>query len=231
MQGDTGGNDIARSWDRRPRERRKPATREKILRAAEEFLEGGGSLADLTLTGIAREVGVHQASLYYYFGDKYELIAELMNIRNLLAEAQEPQEGEDFAAFFERHFDALLAQWATQPRIVQAGVDLIVADPRYLAEWRRYMESWVPPMARVARADPRYSPAAHQSDLEEVLTVFMWTVERNCYMLFTVPPWPDRARIARRKEALLQSLLASLGYPAAPAPGGPDPSRGAATGE
>ncbi|MFC3995663.1 TetR/AcrR family transcriptional regulator [Nocardiopsis sediminis] len=191
--------------------------RDKIIRAATEFLESGGSLSDLTLTAIAREVGVHQASLYYYFSDKYELVAELMNIRELLADAQEPREGEDFGSYAERHLDALIAAYTDRPRVLQAGIDLICADPKYLAAWKDYMESWVPPLARTARADPLYDPAGHDGELEEVLTVFMWAVERNFYMLFSTPPWPERAQVERRKRTVLRSLFASLSYPAPPA--------------
>jgi AcrR family transcriptional regulator len=217
---DTGGG------GRRGGERRGHATRERIIAAAGAFLDGGGSLADLHFTRIAREIGLHQATLYYYFDDRNRLAAEILRSRALPDAPLRPLPGEALPAYIGRALDRVIALWTDHGSLVKAGADLTAAGPDYLRDWTARLTAWVPAAAAVARADPAFRPPPGD-ELEELLTAALWMIERNLYVLFCTDPGPDPERVRRRRAALLRAVLAAVGHPAAADPAGPADPAGA----
>lgn len=90
----TKHKDRARARTGYARETRKVQTRQALLEAALELLQGGRSFASLSLREITREVGVVPAAFYRHFSDVEELGLALVDesmstLRRMIREARE----------------------------------------------------------------------------------------------------------------------------------------------
>lgn len=110
-----------------PRQARALETCERLIAAAQVILERGG-LEALNSNAVAAEAGTSPPSFYRYFGNKYDLLAELgrrlMNAQNEIIERQQGS-GADPARFSERAMEAVLRETLSVTRAFRGGRAII----------------------------------------------------------------------------------------------------------
>lgn len=161
----------------------RDATEQRILDATHGLLQGGASLAGLSVGRIVAAAGVSRATFYLHFPDKRALIARL-------AEQRLSEFGVIAGPFLSGEVDGrdalhdtlseLVHNWHEQAGVLASLVELAEYDEDARETWRSTVGEIAKRVAvTLERYRPDLSPAARRS-LAEVAT---WMAERSCHQM------------------------------------------------
>ncbi len=109
-----------------PKQARARETYERLITAAQIILEEGG-LEALNSNAVAAQAGTTPPSFYRYFGNKYDLLAELgrrlMNAQNSIIERRAGEGGPE--RYSQRAMEAVLAETLRVTRAYRGGRAII----------------------------------------------------------------------------------------------------------
>ncbi|WP_229841720.1 TetR/AcrR family transcriptional regulator [Streptomyces brasiliensis] len=163
---------------------RKGDLREQaLLDAAEELLEHT-SLENLTVEAIAQRAGISRGSLYFYFGNKHEVLAALVErtMRTIRAHADATARDESSSPLkaMERAVHATEQVWRAHSTVMRAAVDYSALHPVIGAAWSETVERFARTMTQVLRSAgiPEEDGPGGASALAYALC---WMTERTFY--------------------------------------------------
>ncbi|MGV9850793.1 TetR/AcrR family transcriptional regulator [Streptomyces sp. NPDC003442] len=132
---------------------RKGDLREQaLLDAAEALLEHTG-LEELTVEAIAKGAGISRGSLYFYFGNKHEVLAALVErtLRTIRAEADST--AQDAASspveVMERAVHGVERVWREHGTVMRAAVDYSALHPVIGTAWNDTVDAFARTMTQV----------------------------------------------------------------------------------
>ncbi|MEX0992850.1 MAG: helix-turn-helix domain-containing protein [Solirubrobacterales bacterium] len=163
--------------------RRREATREEILSAAQRLLEQGEPLAALSVNRIAAEAGVSRATFYLHFPGKRDLLAQLA--------AQEVLEWDEIAAPFfanpeagrdelERVAAGVVAMWREHAGVLGGLVELAEYDTEARETWRAAVGQIG---ATIAAALRERSPELTAAEADTLGQMVAWMGERSLHQM------------------------------------------------
>ncbi|MFF2625224.1 TetR/AcrR family transcriptional regulator [Kitasatospora griseola] len=162
---------------------RKGDLREQaLLDAAEELLEHT-RVEDLTVEAIAQKAGISRGSLYFYFGNKHEVLAALVErtMRTIRADADATSRDESSPVeAMERAVRATEQVWRDHRTVMRAAVDYSALHPAVGAAWSETVERFARTMTQILRnagAAEEDGPGSAPA-LAEALC---WMTERTFY--------------------------------------------------
>jgi TetR/AcrR family transcriptional regulator, tetracycline repressor protein len=120
-------------WRSEPRRRSVPRpqlSREVVVQAALEVLEGGGGQA-LTMRRVADQIGVSASSLYGYVANKEELIQLVLD--RIIEEIDIPPAGGDWQDRLKDFGRALLGVFRRHPGVAELSLGRVPVGPSMLA--------------------------------------------------------------------------------------------------
>jgi AcrR family transcriptional regulator len=168
---------------------RKGDLREQaLLDAAEELLEHT-SLENLTVEAIAQKAGISRGSLYFYFGNKHEVLAALVErtMRTIRAHADATARDESSALeAMERAVHATEQVWRSHRTVMRAAVDYSALHPAIGAAWSETVERFARTMTQILRnaGSTEDDGPDGASALAEALC---WMTERTFYRAASSP--------------------------------------------
>lgn len=177
---------------RTDRRRTGPATRADLLSAATRLLEGGSTVAALSVDRIVDEAGMSRATFYLHFRDKTELVAALAEDQV----AWRDTIGADVLAdraVTRSAIHAMLAEivdrWIDNRAVLAAIIEVAEYDPAMSDTWRTAMLE----VAEVAAAQfrTRWRDDPGQPDPGTLAEVFTWMFERSCHQILRDPTRRD----------------------------------------
>ncbi|WP_262698773.1 MULTISPECIES: TetR/AcrR family transcriptional regulator [Streptomyces] len=132
---------------------RKGDLREQaLLDAAEALLEHTG-LEELTVEAIAKGAGISRGSLYFYFGNKHEVLAALVGrtLRTIRAEADSTARDATSppAEVMARAVEGVERVWREHGTVMRAAVDYSALHPVIGAAWNDTVEAFARTMTQV----------------------------------------------------------------------------------
>jgi len=161
----------------------RDATESKILEATNVLLDGGASLAGLSVNRIAEQAGVSRATFYLHFSDKRGLIARLAETE--LAEftqvmdpfLEQPGAGRDELALM---VDGLVDLWRAHAGVLSSLIELAEYDSDARETWRAIIGA-IADRIEIAVKDRRTDLSAQQS--RALAEAISWTGERVCHQM------------------------------------------------
>lgn len=168
---------------------RKGDLREQaLLDAAEELLEHT-SLENLTVEAIARKAGISRGSLYFYFGNKHEVLAALVErtMRTIRAHADATARDESSPLeAMERAVRATEQVWRSHRTVMRAAVDYSALHPVIGAAWSETVERFARTMTQILKSagTTEEDGPGGASALAEALC---WMTERTFYRAASSP--------------------------------------------
>jgi AcrR family transcriptional regulator len=212
----TRRRDRARARAGHARDTRKVQTRQALLDAALDLLEGGRSFASLSLREITREVGIVPAAFYRHFRDVEELGLALVDesmttLRHMIREAREtPLDPERIirrsVETLARHVHANRRHFRFISREMHGGM------PALRERIRREIQSFTSELALDLGRLPwlnRWSAA----DLQMIAALMVNAMVQIAEELLEAPADRAEAQEAVMRTAEKQLLLISLGVP------------------
>nr|WP_237508782.1 TetR/AcrR family transcriptional regulator [Streptomyces sp. SID8382] len=151
--------------------------------AAEALLEHT-SLEELTVEAIAKGAGISRGSLYFYFGNKHEVLAALVErtMRTIRAEADST--AQDAASppvdVMERAVHGVERVWREHGTVMRAAVDYSALHPVIGSAWNDTVEAFARSMTQVLKRAG--IPDEHGADGAAALAgALCWMTERTFY--------------------------------------------------
>ncbi|WPB87885.1 TetR/AcrR family transcriptional regulator [Streptomyces malaysiensis] len=134
---------------------RKGDLREQaLLDAAETLLEHTG-LEELTVEAIAKGAGISRGSLYFYFGNKHEVLAALVErtMRTIRTEADSTAQDTTSspAEVLERAVKGVEQVWREHGTVMRAAVDYSALHPVIGTAWNNTVEAFARTMTQVLK--------------------------------------------------------------------------------
>ncbi|MCX4831384.1 TetR/AcrR family transcriptional regulator [Streptomyces sp. NBC_01016] len=175
---------------------RKGDLREQALLDTAEALLEHTSLEDLTVEAIAKGAGISRGSLYFYFGNKHEVLAALVErtMRTVRATADGTAQDEAAAPAdaMERAVRGVEQVWREHGTVMRAAVDYSALHPVIAAAWNDTVEAFARTMTEVLkRAGVPEGDGAE--DAAALAYALCWMTERTFYRA-ACSPEPDLAR-------------------------------------
>ncbi|PNG94629.1 TetR/AcrR family transcriptional regulator [Streptomyces malaysiensis] len=163
---------------------RKGDLREQALLDAAEALLEHTSLEELTVEAIAKGAGISRGSLYFYFGNKHEVLAALVErtMRTIRAEADST--AQDAASppvdVMERAVHGVERVWREHGTVMRAAVDYSALHPVIGSAWNDTVEAFARSMTQVLKRTG--IPDEHGPDGAAALAgALCWMTERAFY--------------------------------------------------
>ncbi|WPB95626.1 TetR/AcrR family transcriptional regulator [Streptomyces malaysiensis] len=163
---------------------RKGDLREQALLDAAEALLEHTSLEELTVEAIAKGAGISRGSLYFYFGNKHEVLAALVErtMRTIRAEADST--AQDAASppvdVVERAVHGVERVWREHGTVMRAAVDYSALHPVIGSAWNDTVEAFARSMTQVLKRAG--IPDEHGPDGAAALAgALCWMTERTFY--------------------------------------------------
>ncbi len=157
---------------------RRAATRERILDATKRLLEGGDTVAGLTVARLAEEAEVSRATFYLHFPDKRHLIEALFESATDNWDAIADQAISDPTISRDQLREIFRAgvQQGVEYRAVVAGVtELGEYDPEVREAWQAHIRRTAETMAPYLRA---CRPELSDAQIRTLTQTLNWMTER-----------------------------------------------------
>ncbi|MEB8338089.1 TetR/AcrR family transcriptional regulator [Streptomyces endophyticus] len=180
---------------RRKETLRKGDLREQALLDTAEALLQHTSFEDLTVEAIAKGAGISRGSLYFYFGNKHEVLAALVErtIRAVRATADTAQdEAAAPDAAMERAVRGVEQVWRDHGTVMRAAVDYSALHPVIAGAWNDTVEAFARTMTQVLRR-AGVPGGDGPEDAAALAHALCWMTERTFYRA-ACSPEPDLAR-------------------------------------
>lgn len=163
---------------------RKGDLREQALLDAAEALLEHTSLEDLTVEAIAKGAGISRGSLYFYFGNKHEVLAALVErtMRTIRAGADSTAQDATSppADVMERAVLGVEQVWREHGTVMRAAVDYSALHPVIGAAWDDTVEAFAETMTQILKRAG--IPDKDGPDGAAALAhALCWMTERNFY--------------------------------------------------
>jgi AcrR family transcriptional regulator len=167
------------------RRQTRDATEQRILEATNSLLDGGASLAGLSVNRIAEQAGVSRATFYLHFSDKRGLIARLAETE--LAEfarvtdpfLDAPDAGREELG----HVVASLIQtWRDHAGVLSSLIELAEYDADSREAWQAIVGEVA---ARIAVALRARRPELSRQQSMTLAEVIAWSGERTCHQMIS----------------------------------------------
>jgi AcrR family transcriptional regulator len=158
-------------------------TEKKILDGTAALLDGGATLAALSVNRIAEQSGVSRATFYLHFADKPELIRRLAQIE--LVEFQnatagflaDPRAGREELA---ETVDGIVQLGRAHAGVLSSLIELAEHDAESREEWQRVIQAIAATMAPAMRERNPQLPEPLVLTLSEIVA---WTGERAMHQM------------------------------------------------
>lgn len=161
----------------------RDVTEQRILEATHELLQGGASLAGLSVGKIVAAAGVSRATFYLHFPDKRALVARLAEQRlSEFGEISEPFLSGEISGreALNATLSELVRKWHEQSGVLGSLVELAEYDEGAREAWSATIGAIITRLdGALARLRPDLPPA-RRAALAEVLT---WMAERSCHQM------------------------------------------------
>ncbi len=182
----------------------RDATEQRILSATHDLLQGGASLAGLSIARIVKQAGVSRATFYLHFPDKRALVARLAGQR--LSEfgaitdpfLENPQAGRDELA---EVVIRLVQNWRAQAGVLAGLIELSEYDQAARDAWHGVVRGIA---ATIATALRRFRPDLDSDQCEVLAEVIAWMGERACHQM--AGTGTDMDQVDRTAEALTEAV-------------------------
>lgn len=186
----------------------RDATEQRILGATEDLLQGGASLAGLSVSKIADAAGVSRATFYLHFPDKRALIARLAEQRlSEFGMITEPFLSGEITGRdgLEQTIGGLVRNWNDRAGVLASIVELAEYDDGAREAWAETIGEIAKTLsAGLARFRPDLSPA-RRAALSEVIT---WMSERSCHQM--AGTGATKRDVERTIDALTEAIWAII---------------------
>jgi AcrR family transcriptional regulator len=190
------------------RRQTRDATESKILEATNELLDGGASLAGLSVNRIAEQAGVSRATFYLHFSDKRGLIAKLAETE--LAEFAQvmdpfldtPGAGREELATM---ITALVELWRDHYGVLSSLIELAEYDSDARETWNLILKAVADRIEIAVKARRTELSAEQTKTLAEVIA---WTGERTCHQMLSANS--NKRDVARISEALTDAVWRTI---------------------
>ncbi|QKV96042.1 TetR/AcrR family transcriptional regulator [Streptomyces sp. NA02950] len=175
---------------------RKGDLREQALLDAAEALLEHTSLEELTVEAIAKGAGISRGSLYFYFGNKHEVLAALVErtMRTIRAEADSTAQDATSPPVdvMERAVHRVEQVWREHGTVMRAAVDYSALHPVIGSAWNDTVDVFARTMSQVLKRAgiPEEKGPGGAAALARALC---WMTERNFYRA-ACSPEDDLAR-------------------------------------
>jgi AcrR family transcriptional regulator len=186
----------------------RDATESKILDATKALLDGGASLAGLSVNRIVEQAGVSRATFYLHFSDKRGLIAKLAETE--LAEFAQvmdpfldaPGAGREELATM---VSGLVELWRDHAGVLSSLIELAEYDSDARETWRAIIVAIADRIAIAIEARRKDLSAEQVQTLAEVTA---WMGERTCHQMIGRDSTDPAA--ARVTEALTDAVWRTI---------------------
>ncbi|MBO3676984.1 TetR/AcrR family transcriptional regulator [Streptomyces violaceusniger] len=132
---------------------RKGDLREQALLDAAEALLEHTSLEELTVEAIAKGAGISRGSLYFYFGNKHEVLAALVERTMRTIRAAADSTAQDAASppvdVMERAVHGVERVWREHGTVMRAAVDYSALHPVVGSAWNDTVDAFAQAMTQV----------------------------------------------------------------------------------
>lgn len=182
----------------------RDATEQRILDATQDLLQGGASLAGLSVGRIVEAAGVSRATFYLHFPDKRELVARLAQQRlSEFGEITDPfleneNAGRDELAVV---MTQLVHNWQRRAGVLAGLVELAEYDDAASEAWRAVVMGIATTLAGALRQRRPELTRAQAQTLGEVVA---WMGERVCHQMAGIGSDEQDAR--RTSEAMTDAV-------------------------
>ncbi|MDT0393612.1 MULTISPECIES: TetR/AcrR family transcriptional regulator [Streptomyces] len=158
--------------------------RERALLDAAEELLAHTSLENLTVEAIAQKAGISRGSLYFYFGNKHEVLAALVErtMRTIRAHADATTRDDSVppVVAMERAVRATEEVWRDHGTVMRAAVDYSALHPVVGAAWDETVERFALTMTQVLR-NAGIPDGDGPDSASELASALCWMTERTFY--------------------------------------------------
>lgn len=180
---------------RRKETLRKGDLREQALLDTAEALLQHTSFEDLTVEAIAKGAGISRGSLYFYFGNKHEVLAALVErtmraVRATADTAQDEAAAPDAA--MDRAVRGVEQVWRDHGTVMRAAVDYSALHPVIADAWNDTVEAFARTMTQVLER-AGVPEGDGPEDAAALAYALCWMTERTFYRA-ACSPEPDLAR-------------------------------------
>mgnify|MGYP000085428387 CR=1 FL=1 len=186
------------------RRQTRDATEQRILDGTTRLLDGGASLAGLSINRIAEESGVSRATFYLHFGDKRALIARLAETELRAFESvtdpfiDDPNAGREKLADVMRK---LAGVWRDHAGVLSSLIELAEYDADSREQWQTIVQAVAANLAPAIRARRTDLDEAQVITLSEVIA---WTGERSMHQM--IGREASQQQIDRVAEGLTEAI-------------------------
>ncbi len=186
------------------RRQTRDATEQRILDGTTRLLDGGASLAGLSINRIAEESGVSRATFYLHFGDKRALIARLAETELRAFESvtdpfiDDPNAGREKLADVTRK---LAGVWRDHAGVLSSLIELAEYDADSREQWQTIIQAVAANLAPAIRARRTDLDEAQVITLSEVIA---WTGERSMHQM--IGREASQQQIDRVAEGLTEAI-------------------------
>lgn len=162
---------------------RRDATEQRILDATTKLLDGGASLAGLSVARIVEAAGVSRATFYLHFSDKRELVArlaetELASFDLVTSDFFETPDADREA--LAAAADKLVVLWRAHAGVLSSLIELAEYDPDSQTTWQSVIDSIA---ARIATVLQERRPELSANQCETLAQIIAWAGERSCHQM------------------------------------------------
>jgi AcrR family transcriptional regulator len=169
---------------------RKGDLREQALLDAAEALLAHTSPENLTVEAIAQKAGISRASLYFYFGNKHEVLAALvertMRTIRAYADATDQQESVPPVEAMERAVRATEQVWREHSTVMRAAVEYSALHPVISNAWRQTVERFARTMTHVLKS-AGLPDGDGPGSAQALADALCWMTERTFYRAAGTP--------------------------------------------
>ncbi|MCM3265015.1 MULTISPECIES: TetR/AcrR family transcriptional regulator [Streptomyces] len=169
---------------------RKGDLREQALLDAAEALLAHTSLENLTVEAIAQKAGISRASLYFYFGNKHEVLAALvertMRTIRTYADVTEQQGSVPPVEAMERAVRATEQVWREHSTVMRAAVEYAALHPVIGNAWSETVERFARTMTHVLRR-AGLPDGDDPGSAQALADALCWMTERTFYRAAGAP--------------------------------------------
>ena len=164
------------------RERRREA-REGVIKAALELADRG-SFRDVTVEGIAREVGISRNAFYTHFQDKHELLLNAVEeVSDQLYEMSERwwQGVGPPAERVRRALDGIVSVYAEHAALLRVAAEVSAYDEEVRTVWLAIAERFIEWTAAEIRSEQDLGLIPQTLAPRSTAEALFWMAERCCY--------------------------------------------------